>query len=104
MNKYIKLNDDETMNAMRELHAKGYVCEPHGSIAYKVLQDNLEEGDTGIFLCTAHPAKFKENVDRILNIDEPLPQALATRANLPLLSDEMAPDFAKLRAYLLERA
>lgn len=100
---YGKLSDDETQEAMRELHQKGYVCEPHGSIAYKILQDNLEEGDTGIFLCTAHPAKFKENVDRILNIDEPLPEALATRADLPLLSDEMAPDFKTLRAYLLER-
>ena len=101
---YGHLNDNQTMDAMRELHSKGYVCEPHGSIAYKVLQDNLEQGDTGIFLCTAHPAKFKENVDRILNIDEPLPEALATRANLPLLSDEMDADFVTLRKYLLERA
>ena len=56
------------------------------------------------FKITAHPAKFKENVDRILNIDEPLPEALATRANLPLLSDEMDADFVTLRKYLLERA
>lgn len=101
---YGKLSDEQTVEAMAEVHAKGYVCEPHGAIAYKVLQNNLEEGDTGIFLCTAHPAKFKENVDRILNIDEPLPEALASRANIPLLSDEMDADFAQLRAYLMKNA
>lgn len=101
---YGKLNDAQTIEAMKEVHAKGYVCEPHGAIAYKVLQNNLEAGDTGIFLCTAHPAKFKENVDSILNIDEPLPEALASRANLPLLSDEMDADFAHLRAYLMKKA
>ncbi len=101
---YGKLSDPETIEAMKEIHAKGYVCEPHGAIAYKILQNNLEEGDTGIFLCTAHPAKFKENVDRILGIDEPLPEALASRANLPLLSDEFDADFAQLRAYLMQRA
>lgn len=31
--------------------------EPHGAIAYQVLKDQLKEGETGIFLCTAHPAK-----------------------------------------------
>lgn len=100
---YGKLNDKETEAAMAETNAKGYITEPHGAIAYKVLQDNLEAGDTGIFLCTAHPAKFKENVDRILNIDLPLPEALASRANLALLSDEMDADFAQLRQYLLKK-
>lgn len=100
---YGKLDDKETEAAMAETNAKGYITEPHGAIAYKVLQDNLEAGDTGIFLCTAHPAKFKENVDRILNIDLPLPEALASRANLALLSDEMDADFPQLRQYLLKK-
>ncbi len=99
-----KLSDEQTEAAMREVYANtGYVCEPHGAIAWKVLQNNLEEGDTGIFLCTAAPAKFKENVDRILGIDLPLPQALASRANLKVLSDEMDADFAELRKYLLNK-
>ncbi|MGN1394634.1 MAG: threonine synthase [Succinivibrionaceae bacterium] len=100
---YGKLSDAETMDAMKETKAKGYITEPHGAIAYKILQSNLEPGDTGIFLCTAHPAKFKENVDRILGIDLPLPEELASRAELPLLSDEMEPDFSKLRSYLLNK-
>ena len=100
---YGKLSDDETKLAMKETQALGYITEPHGAIAYKVLQNNLEEGDVGIFLCTAHPAKFKESVDSILGTDIDLPEALATRANLDILSDEMEADFAKLREYLLNK-
>ena len=50
----------------------------------------------------AHPAKFKESVERILSLDLPLPEALDKHNKLPLLSDEMDDDFAQLRAYLLK--
>ena len=66
-----------------------------------MLKDELQAGETGLFLCTAHPAKFKESVERILNIELPLPEALDKHNKLPLLSDEMENDFATLRAYLL---
>ncbi|MBM0490777.1 hypothetical protein GNZ06_07755 [Aeromonas jandaei] len=39
-----------------------------------------------LLFCTAHPAKFKESVDEILNLDVPLPGPLAKHAELPLLS------------------
>ena len=68
-----------------------------------LLQNNMEAGDTGIFLCTAAPAKFKESVDEILGIDLPLPEALASRADLKILSDNMDADFAVLRKYLLKK-
>ncbi len=100
---YGHLTDPETEAAMVEIKAKGYIAEPHGAIAYKVLQNNLEKGDTGVFLCTASPAKFKENVDRILGIDLPLPEALSSRANLKVLSTEMDADFAELKKFLLKK-
>ena len=96
------LNDTETEAALKAQYAKGYLCEPHGAIAYQVLKDELQAGETGLFLCTAHPAKFKESVERILNIELPLPEALDKHNKLPLLSDEMENDFATLRAYLLK--
>lgn len=96
------LADKETENTLKTLHNTGYICEPHGAIAYQVLKDNLKAGETGIFLCTAHPAKFKESVERILNITLPLPEALDKHNKLPLLSDEMENDFAQLRTYLLK--
>ncbi|MDD0823335.1 threonine synthase [Mannheimia sp. AT1] len=96
------LNDAETEKALKAQYAEGYLCEPHGAIAYQVLKDQLQAGETGIFLCTAHPAKFKESVERILDIELPLPEALDKHNKLPLLSDVMANDFTKLREYLLK--
>ncbi|MDU8924028.1 threonine synthase [Pasteurellaceae bacterium LIM206] len=97
------LNDTQTEQALRDLYSKGYLCEPHGAIAYQVLKDQLKAGETGLFLCTAHPAKFKESVERILHIELPLPAALDKHNKLPLLSDVMDNDFARLREYLLKK-
>ena len=96
------LNDAETEVALKAQYAEGYLCEPHGAIAYQVLKDQLQAGETGIFLCTAHPAKFKESVERILDIELPLPEALDKHNKMELLSDTMPADFATLRAYLLK--
>ena len=96
------LNDAETEAALKAQYAEGYLCEPHGAIAYQVLQDQLQAGETGIFLCTAHPAKFKESVERILDIEFPLPEALDKHNKMELLSDTMLADFATLREYLLK--
>ncbi|MDG2917686.1 threonine synthase [Bisgaard Taxon 10/6] len=98
----VSLTDAQTEAALKAEYAEGYLCEPHGAIAYQALKNQLQPGETGIFLCTAHPAKFKESVERILNIELPLPQALDKHNKLPLLSDEMEADFATLRAYLLK--
>ncbi|HDR1923862.1 TPA: threonine synthase [Pasteurella multocida] len=95
------VNDYETEQTLKAMYAKGYLCEPHGAVAYRVLKQDLQPGETGLFLCTAHPAKFKESVERILALELPLPDALAKHAALPLLSDIMENDFAKLCAYLL---
>jgi threonine synthase len=98
---YAARSDEETQASLKKLHAAGYLCEPHGVIAWDVLQSQLAADETGIFLCTAHPAKFKESVEEILAIKLPLPKELADRADLPLLSTFMPADFAKLREYLL---
>ena len=96
------LNDAETEAALKAQYAEGYLCEPHGAIAYQVLKDQLQAGETGIFLCTAHPAKFKESVERILDIELPLPEALDKHNKMELLSDTMPADFSTLREYLLK--
>ncbi|EKS7765737.1 threonine synthase [Edwardsiella piscicida] len=100
---YGALSDAQTAAAMRELAALGYVSEPHAAIAYRALRDDLQPGEYGLFLGTAHPAKFQESVETILQRSIPLPQALAARAALPLLSQTLPADFSRLRAALLDR-
>ena len=96
------ISDAQTEDTLRAMNQLGYLCEPHGAVAYEVLKQDLQPGETGLFLCTAHPAKFKESVERILDLTLPLPEALDKHNKLPLLSNEMENDFAQLRAYLLK--
>ncbi|WP_058973443.1 threonine synthase [Type-D symbiont of Plautia stali] len=96
------VSDETTKSTMRELAEIGYISEPHAAIAYRMLRDNLQEGEFGLFLGTAHPAKFKESVDEILGQELPLPKELAERAELPLLSHYLKADFAELRKFLLK--
>ncbi|WP_029684571.1 threonine synthase [Tatumella saanichensis] len=95
------LNDEQTREAVRELAKEGYISEPHAAIAWRVLRDQLQDGEYGLFLGTAHPAKFKESVEAILGQSLALPPELAERAELPLLSDHLPADFAVLRDYLI---
>ena len=94
-------DDAQTVDALKRLYGEGYLCEPHGAIAWDALQAQLADDEVGVFLCTAHPAKFKESVDDILGLDIPLPGPLAKHAELPLLSHNLPADFAELRAFLL---
>lgn len=95
------VSDDVTKATMLELEALGYTSEPHAAIAYRLLRDQLQPGEFGLFLGTAHPAKFKESVEAILGKTLDLPEALAQRADLELLSHNFAPDFAQLRQFLM---
>lgn len=95
------VSDEESAQAVQELYDLGYLCEPHGSIAYRVLEEQRQPQETGLFLCTAHPAKFKEVVDDILGTDIDLPAPLAKHAAMELLSQELNADFAALRALLV---
>ncbi|MFZ4833567.1 threonine synthase [Rouxiella sp. Mn2063] len=95
------VSDETTEDSMRELADIGYISEPHAAIAYRVLRDQLQEGEFGLFIGTAHPAKFKESVESILDQELPLPKELADRADLPLLSHDLAADFGGLRAFLM---
>ncbi|AIX50200.1 threonine synthase [Pantoea eucrina] len=99
---YGAVSDETTQATMRELADLGYLSEPHAAIAYRLLRDQLQEGEYGLFLGTAHPAKFRESVEEILGQTLTLPQALADRADLPLLSHQMPAEFVALRKFLLQ--
>ncbi|WP_318444085.1 threonine synthase [Photobacterium leiognathi] len=97
---YGAVTDEQTAETLKQMDAEGYLCEPHGAIAYRILNEQLNEGETGLFLCTAHPAKFKEVVDEILETDIPLPGPLAKHNAMELLSLERDNDFEAVKAVL----
>jgi len=93
-------SDADTERVVVDLDRSGYLADPHGAVAYQVLQSNLREGEQGIFLATAHPAKFREALAPALGREIPLPKSLSDLLELPLLCEPLAADQAALRRRL----
>jgi threonine synthase len=98
------VDEEDTQLSMRQLSQLGYLSEPHAAVAYRALKRELQPGEFGIFLGTAHPAKFKEQVENILGSPIALPPELAAVAGEPSLAVDMAADFVELRTKLLALA
>lgn len=92
----------ETMKACYE--TTGYILDPHGACGYQALKDLLQPGEVGIFCETAHPAKFKEKVDAIDNIDVDIPERLAAFMKGTKQSIPMSKEFQDFKAFLLRQA
>jgi threonine synthase len=98
------LNDDETRAAMTALHRRGYLADPHSALAWAALDRSLEAGEEGLFLCTAHPAKFLEVIEETLGIEVPLPEELAAVRDKAVLSSTIEGRFPALRQELTSLA
>ena len=98
-------SDDQIRETMRRCYAEtGYVLDPHGACGYRALEEQLSEGEVGIFCETAHPAKFKEKVDEILGIDIAIPERLQAFMQGRKQSIAMTKDYEDFRRYLLSEA
>lgn len=95
------ISDGETVEAVRALDAMGYLADPHSALAWKALDDRLEDDEVGVFLCTAHPAKFRETIEDALNRPVELPEALERVSKKRVLSTKMTADYVSLRRFLL---
>ena len=96
------VDEEDTVLGVRQLWQQGYLSEPHAAVAYKALKRELQDGEYGLFLGTAHPAKFKEQVENILGSPIALPPELAAVAGEASLAGDLAADFVQLRAELLK--
>lgn len=95
-------NDEQTRAAMKVVYdTTGYTLDPHGAVGYLGLKSYLKNNKaTGIFLETAHPAKFKDVVDQVVGNVE-VPERLAKYMNEKKKSIEMESDFEELKKFLL---
>lgn len=98
----VMVNETDTSKALKQLEQVGYQSEPHAAIAAHALTLTMDVSEKGLFLGTAHPAKFKDVVDRELGTDLPLPAELAAVANKPSLSVSLNADFAELKAHMFK--
>jgi threonine synthase len=97
----VALDDAETREAMRELHRRGYLADPHSALAWAALDRSLAADEEGVFLCTAHPAKFHEVIEETLGIVVPLPPELAAVRDKDVLSSTIAGTFEALKRELI---
>lgn len=92
-------DDDGTREAIRDLAAHGYLADPHAAVAYGVLTERLETREVGVFLATAHPAKFLPVYEE-MGIEVEIPEALAALRERPMRVREIPNDFDALRGAL----
>jgi threonine synthase len=96
--------DEQIAETMKQCYSEtGYVLDPHGACGYRALQEGLKSGEVGVFCETAHPAKFKEKVDAILDIDIEIPARLKAFMEGEKQSVEMSKEFADFKAYLMRQ-
>ena len=89
----------ETLKACKK--ETGYLLDPHGACGYRALKEMLQPGEVGVFLETAHPAKFLETVEGILGEKVEIPEKLQEFMKGEKKSEPMTKVFADFKAYLL---
>jgi len=85
----------------------GYLLDPHGAIAWLGLRETLAtevDNAPGVFLATAHPAKFREVVEPAIGETIPLPPALADAIKRPRHSERIPVDYPVLKKLLLAQS
>jgi threonine synthase len=97
--------DEQTrLEIKRIFNQTGYICDPHSAVGSLALNDYLKtfnQNATGIFLETAHPAKFKPIVEDIITTKIEIPERLARCLSLPKLSHPIANDYGQFKEFLL---
>lgn len=81
----------------------GYLLDPHGACGYRALSEQLQEGECGIFLETAHPAKFKQTVENIIHSEVDIPAKLQAFMQGEKQSLPMSKDFDSFKAFLMKQ-
>jgi threonine synthase len=99
-----RYTDNQIRNTIKKVFDEtGYLCDPHGACGYLALKEFLKEGQTGIFLETAHPAKFTETVEKVIGEGLiPLPERLESFMSGRKQSLPMSSDFADFKSYFFD--
>jgi len=94
--------DDQIRETMRQIYARHrYIADPHGAIGYAALEKYLSSPtEVGIFLETAHPAKFYDEVEETLGFEFPLPEKLQEYMKKEKRAIPMTSSFDDFKDYL----
>ncbi|WP_165026893.1 threonine synthase [Dysgonomonas sp. ZJ279] len=95
--------DEDIRKTLKATYEKtGYLLDPHGACGYQALIDGLKENETGVFLETAHPAKFLETVESIIDQSVEIPEKLKAFMKGEKKSISIDKTFEEFKALLLK--
>jgi threonine synthase len=97
-----RYDDDQIAETVKSVYEEtGYLLDPHGACGYRALVEQLQPGQVGVFLETAHPAKFKDTVEPIIGAKVEIPERLQAFMKGEKLSIPMNKDFGSFKTFLL---
>ena len=98
-----RFTDEEIAEIIKRTYTKtGYLLDPHGACGYQALVDYpLASDETGLFLETAHPAKFKDTIDAILGKEIEIPPTLKSFMKGEKQRVALSHDFNGFKQYLM---
>lgn len=91
--------DEQTRETIASVHRRiGYILDPHSAIGYMGARES--QASSRVFLATAHPAKFRETVEPVIERAIPLPPSMRDAASRPEHVTEIAADYDPLKEFL----
>ncbi len=97
--------DDQIRATIKDVYTRrGYLLDPHGAIGYRALNNYLDghPSQTGFFIETAHPAKFTETVEQIIDKDVALPPNLARFAHGIKQVENLPANFETVKQFIID--
>ncbi|WP_297099972.1 threonine synthase [uncultured Draconibacterium sp.] len=100
-----RYSDEEIREVVLKVYNEcNYLCDPHGACGYQSLSEYLSDNEIGVFLETAHPAKFTETVEKVIGKGKvELPVKLAAFMKGEKQSEQMTKEYEDFKTYLLNR-
>jgi threonine synthase len=99
------ITDEQTKATIKEVYEKcNYLPDPHGAVGFFALQKYIQQhpADKGIFVETAHPVKFYDVVEPIINATVPIPDSVKAILNNEKHAVKMGTEYKELKEYLLK--
>ena len=100
------LSDSDDKLVMRDIYSQhGYIADPHGAIGYAAIKDFQKKNKNyiGIYLETAHPAKFLDIVNDVLPVKTDVPVRLQAVADKEKVAHFLKPEFKAVKEWLMAR-
>ncbi|WP_223670840.1 threonine synthase [Kangiella shandongensis] len=99
----MSITDEETQEIIKQQAQQGYQVDPHTAVGLKAIQDRQPTfgSNNNLVVSTAHPAKFADVLEDILQQPMELPSAITEALHKPNLSKPLSNDFDDFKDYLL---